>query len=182
MISINLLPYLEKEKKANIARQLIIIVGTVGIFFLIIAFIQIYMMKSISSLQADIKTKKATLAKLTKTIGDIEKAKQDKKILELKLAAINSLEGNRLYPVQLLDEIASLVPTNNIWLENISQRGTRLQIKGVGRDNIAVSLFMKAVEMSGYISSVEIISSKQVRKANTDLQEFTLSCVLHKGK
>jgi type IV pilus assembly protein PilN len=182
MIRINLLPYHERAKKANIARQLIIIAGSLGIFLFIIAVVQIYMMKSIYYLEVDIKEKEAKLAELTKTIGDIEKAKQDKKLLELKLAAINTLEENRLYPVRLLDEISSLVPTKNIWLEKISQTGDDLQIQGVGRDNIVVSLFMKSIENSGFIKSVEIISSKQIEIAGIQLQQFTLSCMLRKGK
>lgn len=182
MIRINLLPYHEKEKKANIARQLIIIAGSLGIFLFIVALVQIYMMKSIYNLEADIKEKEARLTELTKTIGDIEKAKEDKKLLELKLAAINTLEENRLYPIRLLDEISSLVPAKNIWLEKISQTGNDLQIQGVGRDNIVVSLFMKTIENSSFTKSVEIISSKQIEIAGIQLQQFTLSCVLRKGK
>ena len=101
MIRINLLPYHEKAKKANIARQLMIIASSLGLFLFIIALVQIYMMKSISNLETDIKEKEAKLVVLTKTIGDIDKAKQDKKLLELKLAAINTLEENRLYPVRI---------------------------------------------------------------------------------
>jgi type IV pilus assembly protein PilN len=182
MIRINLLPYHEKAEKANIARQAIIIAGLAGIFLFIIALIQIYMMKSISNLEADIKEKEAHLAILTKTIGDIDKAKQDKRLLELKLAAINTLEENRLYPVRLLDEISALVPTKEIWLEKITQTGNNIEIQGIGKDNVTISLFMKAIESSKFVGSVELISSKQIVIANKDLQQFAFTCALRRGK
>jgi type IV pilus assembly protein PilN len=182
MIRINLLPYHEKAQKANLARQLIVIAAALGLFLFIIALIQIYMVKSISDLEADIKQQKARLAVLTKIIGDIDQAKQDKQLLEMKLNAINGLEENRLYPIRLLDEISSLVPTKNIWLEKIDQTGNSMKIDGIGRDNIAVSLFMKTIESSKFIRSVEIISSKQVEIAGNKLQEFTFACVLRKGQ
>ncbi|MBN1662627.1 MAG: PilN domain-containing protein [Deltaproteobacteria bacterium] len=181
MIRINLLPYHEKAKKANLARQVIIIVGSLSIFLFIVAVIQAVMMASIYSLKSDIKEKEAQLAVLTKIIGDIDKAKADKKLLELKLSAVTALEKNRLYPVRLLDEITSLVPAQDIWLDKVTQTGNSLQLQGVGRDNIAISRFMKTVETSKFVESVEILSSKQVNLAEMKLQEFTFSCVLRKG-
>jgi type IV pilus assembly protein PilN len=52
-----------------------------------------------------------------------------------------------------------------------------LNIEGIGRDNITVALFMKSLELSKYIQSVDLISSKQVDIAGSKLQQFTLSCV-----
>lgn len=180
MIRINLLPYREKAAKANLARQLIVIAASVCIFFFVIALIHIYMVKSIYDLETDIKVKEAQLAKLDKIIGDIDKAKQDKKLLELKLSAINRLEENRLYPVRLMDEISSLVPAGSIWLEKISQNGNSLQIQGVGRDNMNISIFMKKIEMSKFFKSIDIVSSKRVEIAKNPLQQFTFNCVLRK--
>jgi hypothetical protein len=41
---------------------------------------------------------------------------------------------------------------------------------------------MKSLETSKFISSVEIISSKQNEIAGAKLQEFSLACTLRRGK
>ncbi|MDD4998715.1 MAG: hypothetical protein PHI99_11245, partial [Syntrophales bacterium] len=101
MIKINLLPYREKEKKENLARQLIIIGATFIIFLAILLSVYFYFIMSIKSLEADIKKSETELARLTKILGDIEVFKADKKVMEKKLAVIQNLEVNRMAPVQL---------------------------------------------------------------------------------
>ncbi|HOG17818.1 MAG: Fimbrial assembly protein (PilN) [Syntrophaceae bacterium PtaU1.Bin231] len=180
MIRINLLPYREKEKKANLARQLIIIGATFVVFLAILVSLYFYVITSVKSLEADIKKSETELARLTKVLGDIEVFKADKKVMEKKLAVIQNLEANRLAPVRLLDELAVLVPTKDIWLEKMVESGSSLRIEGVGRDNIVVALFMKNLERSDYIRSVDLVLSKQAEISGVKLQRFVLSCMTKK--
>jgi type IV pilus assembly protein PilN len=182
MIRINLIPYREKAKVANLARQIMIIAGTFVVFLIVIAAVQIYVSLSISNLETNVKDNEAELARLTKLIGDIEAVKKDKALLEKKLATINNLEENRLYPVRLLDAITILVPTKDMWLDKLTQTGAVLQIEGVARDNMIIARFMKNLESSEFTNSVELISSRQVEMSGEKLQQFSLSCVLRKGK
>jgi len=180
MIKINLLPYREKEKKANLARQLIVIGATFVVFLVVLASAYFYIVGSVNALEEEIQKGEARLAALTKVIGDIETFKADKKVMEKKLAVIQNLEENRLAPIRLLDELAKLVPTKNIWLEKMTESGNALRIEGVGRDNISVALFMKNLERSGYIRSVDLVLSKQAEISGVRLQRFVLSCVTNK--
>ena len=180
MIRINLLPYREKEKKANLARQLIIIGATFVVFLAILVSLYFYVITSVKSLEADIKKSETELARLTKVLGDIEVFKADKKVMEKKLAVIQNLEANRLAPVRLLDELAVLVPTKDIWLEKMVESGSSLRIEVVGRDNIVVALFMKNLERSDYIRSVDLVLSKQAEISGVKLQRFVLSCMTKK--
>lgn len=179
MIKINLLSgsVREKEKKTNIARQLAVILVSSVIFVILIAAVQLYTMRSIMNLEADIKTKESRLVVLKKILGEIDNIKVEKRILEKKLEVIKRLEEDRLYPVRLLDEINVLVPIKDIRLTKVSEQGSQLSIEGVGRDNIAVALFMKSLELSRYIQSVDLISSRQADQAGTKVNLFTLSCV-----
>jgi type IV pilus assembly protein PilN len=179
MIKINLLfrSVEEKEKKANIARQLAIIVVASAIFVLLIASVQLYVMRTIMNLETDINMKERRLVVLKKIIGEIDDIKAEKKLLEKKLAVIKRLEEDRLYPVRLLDEINGLIPARDIRLTKISEQGNQLNIEGVGRDNIAVALFMKSLELSKYIQTVDLISSRQIETAGTKVNQFSLSCV-----
>jgi len=177
MIKINLLPYKEKEKKAIMARQAVLVLFSSLIFLLLIAAVHIFFSQSIRSLQKDVKAREARLAELKKVIGEIDTIKVEKNTLEKKLGVIKRLDEDRLYPVRMLDEINQIIPPKDLWLNKISETGGNLNIEGIGRDSIAVALFMKSLETSKHIQSVELVSSKQVDISGLKLQQFTLSCV-----
>ena len=181
MIKINLLPYHEKAKKENVTRQIFIIAGSFIVFFLLLIYVQIQLMSTISNLVSQVKEAEASLAELNKKIGDLEKYKADKKELEQKLDVIHTLEENRLAPVKTLDDLAALVPSKNIWLTKITQQGSNFKVEGVGRDNIAVADFMKTIETFEPIRSVDLISSKKTEISGITLQIFNFSCALKKG-
>ncbi|HON58816.1 MAG TPA: PilN domain-containing protein [Smithella sp.] len=181
MIKINLLPYREKEKKENIARQIFVAAGSLVIFLLLLAGVQIWISSSISDLEDRVQSAEAKLADLDKQLGDLEKFKKQKQELEMKLGVISTLEENRIAPVKTLDELAALVPVKDIWLTKISQKGNKMTIEGMGRDNIVVADFMKAVEKFEPIQSVDLISSKKTEVSGITLQQFNFSCVLKKG-
>ena len=181
MIKINLLPYHEKEKKENLARQVFMIVGAFVIFILCLVWAQVWVYSSVKNLEDKIKDSEATLTVLNKKIGDLEKFKRDKEDLEQKIGVIKTLEENRMAPVKTLDDLAMLVPLKNIWLIKITQKDNRLTIEGNGRDNIAVADFMKTIENFEPIKSVDLISAKKVEIAGITFQNFNFSCVMKKG-
>jgi type IV pilus assembly protein PilN len=181
MIKINLLPYREKKKKENLVQQIWIISGSLIVFILLLFWLQIWINSSISDLKSKVKDSEASLIELDKTIGDLEKFKKDKKELEQKLGVIATLEENRLAPVKTLDNLSMLVPSKDIWLIKITQKGERINIEGIGRDNVVVADFMKEIEKFDPIKSVDLISSKKTDIAGITLQRFNFSCVLKKG-
>lgn len=181
MIKINLLPYREKKKKENLVQQIWMISGSFIVFILLLFWLQIWINSSISDVKAKIKESEASLIELDKTIGDLDKFKNDKKELEQKLGVIATLEENRLAPVKTLDYLAGLVPPQNIWLVKITQRNDQLTIEGVGRDNIVVADFMKTIEKFEPIKSVDLVSSKKTEISGITLQQFSFSCVMKKG-
>jgi type IV pilus assembly protein PilN len=181
MIKINLLPYHEKSKKENIARQIFITAGSFVVFILLLIYVQIQLTSTINNLASQVKEAEITLADLNKKIGDLERFKADKKELEQKLGVIHTLEENRLAPVKTLDDLAALVPPRNIWLLKVTQKGDSFRMEGVGRDNIAVADFMKTIENFEPIKSVDLISSKKTEISGITLQLFIFSCVMKKG-
>ena len=181
MIKINLLPYREKAKKENLQRQIIIFSGTLVLFLLIILAVHLYFSMSISGLETKIREADARLIVLNKKVGDVEGFKRDKKEIEQKLGVIKSLEGNRLFPVRMLDEINRLVPAGDIWLEKISEHGQELRIEGMARDSITVAGFMKSLEKAGFIQSVDLGVSREKEVSGVKLQQFTLNCGIKRG-
>jgi len=181
MIRINLLPYQEKAKKETQTKQIVIIAGCFIIFFLLIGLVHLWIVTSISSLDKDVKAKDEKILALNKIIGEVEQIKNEKRILEKKLGVIGNLEKNRSYPVRLLADVASHVPTKDVWLDKLTQTGQLMQVEGKARDNFAVVRFIKSMEGSMYIQSVELVSSRQMEMSGIKLQQFVLSCVLKSG-
>jgi type IV pilus assembly protein PilN len=181
MIRINLLPYREKAKKENLQRQILIISASLVVFFLLLTSLQFYITMRIGDLEKQIKAGDARLVILNKKVGDLEGYKRNKKELEQKLGVINSLEGNRLFPVQMLDEIRQIVPANEAWLEKVKETGNDLRIEGMARDNGTVARFMKNLEKAGFIESVDLVVTREKEVAGVMLQQFVLTCVLKRG-
>jgi len=178
MIRINLLPYREKAKKENVRRQVSILAGILVLFVLILLAVHLYFTMSVNSLEAKVKAADVRLIELNKNVVVVENFKRDKKELEKKLGVIKSLEGNRLFPVVMLDELNKLIPSKDIWLEKIVHTGKDLRIEGIARDNGAVALFMKSMENATFTKSVELVSSREKEIAGVKLQQFILTCVM----
>lgn len=181
MIKINLLPYREKAKKESRSKQLFIIIGLFFLFILGLIWAYFYFSLQVTNLEAKLADSKQILKILDDKIGDLEKFKQRKAELELKIGVIGTLEENRSLPVKTLDDLSMLVPQKEIWLTKIDQSNDTLKIEGVGRDNIAAATFMKTIENFAPIKSVDLISSKKVEIAGVTLQQFVFSCKMKKG-
>jgi type IV pilus assembly protein PilN len=181
MIRINLLPYREKEKKENLHRQIILIAGSLVLLLVILVSIYLYFIISIKGIESQIADAEAKLVVLNKKVGDIEGFKRDKKDVEQKLGVIKSLEGDRLFPVVMLDELNLLIPAKEAWLDRIVQTGQELRIEGMAKDNGTVALLMKSLEKASFIQSVDLVVSREKEVAGLKLQQFTLTCVLKKG-
>ena len=181
MIKINLLPYVEKKKEADVKRQVIIILSSFVVFLLIIASLHIHVTRSISKLEKEIEVAENQLRVLTRLTGNLKKFKNDKVILKKKLAIIENLEKSRLDPVLFLDDLAMMVPKKSVWLIALSESGTNLKMDGVAKDNSTIADFMQNLERSQFIKSVDLISSKQIVISGIRLKEFTLLCTMKKG-
>jgi len=176
MIKINLLPYKEEKKRAAVVRQITILSVSAIIFVLIIGTTHFYMTMTLNRLEGDVEAAKKKLAELTRITGDLEKFKQDKALVEKKIAIIDSLEKGRSGPVRILDEVATRIPTGRVWLMTIENSGTALVIEGMAKDNETIAFFMKTLEESPYIQTVDLVSSRQQVVSEVKLMRFRLSC------
>jgi type IV pilus assembly protein PilN len=176
MIRINLLPYREKQKKENIKRQLAVISGVIVLFLIVIVAVHLYFVFTLKDLEAKVKEQEAKLLILDKKVGDVEKFKKDKQEVEQKIAVIKKLETDRFFPVRLLDKLNMLVPSKNIWLEKIMQKGKDIRVEGIARDNGAVAVFMKNLEKADFVNAVDLIFTREKEIVGVKLQQFTLTC------
>jgi len=181
MIKINLLPYRERAKKNVLKRQIILIAACFGVFILILFSLHLYTYFSIGTLEDDVKVSEEQLGKLTKVAGEIDVVRADKRLLEKKIEIIDNLEKSRMDVVLLLNEMTLTVPSGQVWLTQFVETGTTLRIDGIARDNLAIANFMKNLERSPYIKSVDLNASKQEKLSTSKVQKFSVSCSLKKG-
>lgn len=181
MIKINLLPYREKKKQEGVKRYALLAAVAGGLFLIVILGLHTYEITSKADLAERVKTAETKLRTLNKVAKQIEQVKKDKDLLEKKIAVINNLEENRLKPVLILDDLTALIPPRQVWFSTVSLTEDNLRIEGIARDNGAVAQFMKNLERSSFIKSVDLVASKQSLIGTTKLQAFTVSCGLRKG-
>ncbi len=181
MIKINLLPYRERKKKNDLKRQVLILSVSFGLFFLAVLTLHLYIIDCIGGLEKEVRISENQLRELTKAASEIDIVRGDKRTLEKKIEIINNLETRRLDTVLLLNEMTLTVPPGQIWLTKFSETGASLKLDGVARDNLAIALFMKNLERSPHVKSVDLNSSKQEKMVNTKVQRFSITCGLKKG-
>ena len=181
MIKINLLPYREEKKKAGAKRQVLIGLVSSGVFLLLAASLHIYVVVSVAKLETGVQSARIQLDALTKVTGNLEKFKADKELLEKKIGVIKDLEKNRAYPVHIMDELASRISPQREWLTSVAKKDDNLRVEGVAVNNPAIAQFMKRLESSPYIQTVDLISSKQTVISGVKLMGFVLLCTAEKG-
>ncbi|MBW2599327.1 MAG: PilN domain-containing protein [Deltaproteobacteria bacterium] len=181
MTRINLLPYREERKRARAKRQVLIGLVSFGIFFLLVVSLHIYVAMNIAELETEVKSAHNKLDTLTKVTGDLGKFKANQALLEKKIGIIKDLERDRSYPVHIMDELASRISPQSEWLTSVAKKDNTLRVKGVAINNPAIAQFMKRLEGSPYIKTVDLISSKQMVISGVKLMGFTLLCTAEKG-
>jgi Tfp pilus assembly protein PilN len=88
MIRINLLPYREIKKQETRSRMIFFLAAGMILYLLVLGGIQLYIWGSNRSLEADLKAKEEKLASLDKVVGEVDRYKKEKGILEKKLNVI----------------------------------------------------------------------------------------------
>ena len=160
MIRINLLPFRAARKKENIRRQLMVYGLSVVLLFLVMGWTFIHLTSTLSDLKKekdDIEVKLKSYELTIKKIAELEKKIKE---IRAKLEVIRELERNKTGPVHLLDEIATAVPREKLWLSSMKETRGALTLTGTAMDNETIALFMTNLEKSEYISGVDLQSAK----------------------
>ena len=178
MIRINLLPFRAARKKENIRRQVTVFALCIVFLVLVMFYYTIQLNSTLSKakqeearIQAELKTYEETIKK----IGELEKKIKE---IRAKLDVIKELENNKTGPVYLLDEIATAVPKEKLWLTSLKESGGSLELRGTAMDNETVALFMTNLAKSAHISNVDLQSVRLRYLATYKLRvsDFVLDC------
>jgi len=128
----------------------------------------------IDTLREDIDRANAEVARLKKEIGELEKFKARKVELQQKVDIISSLQSGRGTPVAAFQAIAEAVP-EKCWLEQLSLKGSKIQLSGMALNNHTIANFMTALAGTGRFRDVVLGSADQATVMNVKLVKFSLS-------
>jgi type IV pilus assembly protein PilN len=177
MIRINLLPIGRRPVEEKIRKE-------ISVFFLLTFFSLVVMAYFHVGHTREIKritTEKMNLEKDIRRYQDRQKQldnlKKREKMIKQKLQVIDRLMKNRDLPVRVLDELAVRIPSDKLWIKNLTQKGNILTLTGVARGNETIAQFMESLAKSPYIdpNGVDLKQSRQVSIQGYKLKNFNLT-------
>jgi len=177
MIRINLLPIGRRPVEEKIRREIS------GFFLLIIcslivmAYFHVGHTREIKRATAEKKSLENDIRRYQARQKQLDDLKKQEKVIQQKLAVIDTLMKNRDLPVRVLDELAVIIPSDKMWIKNLTQKGGILTLTGVARGNETIAQFMEALAKSPYIdpNGVELKQSRQVAIQGYKLKNFNLT-------
>ena len=175
MIKINLLLARKEKKKVGMRKEIIVLILSVVLLFVLLIFIQWKINKEKEETLAQITNAKKEIAYYKSLTTEVNKAKEAQKILQEKLNIINSLRKEKESPARVLDEL-SIDKPEKIQLESLKKEGTKLGIEGIALDDETVANFMTNLRKSKIFKNVDLIVSEQVEQSKIKLKKFSLAC------
>jgi type IV pilus assembly protein PilN len=139
---------------------------------LVLGFLYYSWQRQLSAENNRIKTLQAQKTELEGIKLQVESFEKQKQVLDQRVRTIEQLQRDRTGGQDLLDMVANTVSrTENLWLTNMTRKGSNLSIEGSSASINAVANFITALKRSGYFQKVEIKETKQDEK-NTSVQTF----------
>ena len=121
-----------------------------------------------------IKQLQAQKTELQQIKQQVEQFEKQSKVLQVRVDTIEKLQRDRTGGQELLDMVANTVSrTENLWLTDLTRKGSTLNIQGASASINSVANFITAMKRSGYFQKVEIEESKQDERATSGIQTFT---------
>ena len=178
MIRINLLPIGRRPVEEKIRREVSLFFLLLVCSVLLVAYIHIGHTREIERISQEKKIAAQEIDRYKGRQKQLNKLKKQEDIWKQKLKIINSLRKNRDLPARLLNELATLIPSDKMWFSQILQKDNILTIDGVARGNETIAQFMESLARSPYFDAKGVVlkRSRQLVMDDSKLKSFSLSC------
>lgn len=128
----------------------------------------------IERLETDIGKANAEVVRLKKEIGEVDRFKARKAELQQKVDVISKLQQGRKTPVTIFEALSATIP-EKCWIDSLSIKGDRVDLRGVAANNYTIANFMTALGQSGRFRDVALGSAEQTTVSGVKLVRFNLS-------
>jgi len=175
MIKINLLLARKEKKKGVMKKEFIVLILSVVLLLAVFIFIQWGLNKKMEDTLAQNAQRRQEIAKYKSLTTEVEKKKQEQKMLQNRLDIINSLKKDKARAAMVLDEL-SIDKPEKLQLESLKKDGSKLGIEGVALDDETIANFMTNLRKSKLFKNVDLVVSEQIEQSKMKMKKFVLSC------
>jgi len=175
MIKINLLLARKEKRKGGIKKEFIVLILSVVLLLAVFIFIQWGLNKRIEDTTTQNAQKRQEIAKYRSLTTEVEKKKQEQRMLQNRLDIINSLRKDKARAAMVLDQL-SIDKPEKLQLESLRKDGGKLGIEGVALDDETIANFMTNLRKSKLFKNVDLIVSEQIEQGKMKVKKFVLSC------
>ena len=175
MPKINLLPWRDELRAQRRNQFYMAMGGSFGVAVCVV-LIGVLLMNGVIDSQYDRnQLLKEEISALDKRIEEILGLEEEKDRLVSRMKIIEQLQQSRPEIVHLFDDLARSLP-DGVYLNSITQKGTKLEIKGTAESNTRVSAFMRNIDKSAWLEKpdlkvVEVKGGDKTARAS----EFTVN-------
>lgn len=175
MIKINLLLARKEKRKSGTKKEFIVLILSIVLLLGVFVYIQWGLNGKIEDTLAQNAKKKEEILKYKSLTTEVEKKKQEQKMLQNRLDIINSLRKDKARAARVLDEL-SIDKPEKLQLESLKKDGAKLAIEGVALDDETIANFMTNLRKSKLFKNVDLIVSEQIEQNKMKVKKFVLSC------
>jgi type IV pilus assembly protein PilN len=183
MIRINLLAAERTKKKAvTLQTGQKITIGCSAVLLLAVLFVgwrYWSLSRQSNQLDAEIAAAQQETTRLHSVIQQVQQFEQRRAQLQQRVVLIEQLRKGQTGPVHMLDQISRAMPPM-LWLTEVKQTGTDVQIDGKATTLTGLSDFVTNLEASGYFKrSIEIVSTttEPVAQPPSELIKFSIKAL-----
>ena len=165
MPRINLLPWREELRQKRKKDFMLAMLGAVLLGALLTYGYKLTVEAQISNQDARNTLLRNQIASLDKQIKAISGLEAQKQRLLARMKIIDQLQRSRPEVVHLFDELIRTLP-DGVYLTDVSQKGTRITIKGSAQSSTRVSALMRNIEASKWLKNpgLDVIKTKDKTK------------------
>lgn len=177
MIRINLLPFREARRRAELRNQLGLVVLAVVVAGGLCVMLQLWSATRLSSARSQVAKIEKKISEYEPEMAQLRGFENKRSEVERKLGVIRGLEKSRTGPVRALDELATNTP-DRLWLTALKAEGSKVDLTGYALDNEVVADFLTALGSSEHFGSIDLRGTEFVQSQGVRLNQFNVQARL----
>jgi len=177
MIRINLLPFREARRRAELRDQLGLVVLAIVVASGLSVMLHLWISARVSGARSEVARIEKRISDYEPEMAQLREFEAKRAEVERKLGVIRGLEKSRSGPVRALDELATNTPPR-LWLTSLSAQGSTMDIEGYSLDNEVVAEFLTALGSSEHFGSVDLRGTEFIQQDGVRLNQFKVTAKL----
>ena len=182
MIRVNLLPQGERKQRKGVTLpsfsgtgpKILWVVAGVAVYIGMVTAVALLQARQIRDLDQKIVEAKKEAAELAPQLERIRELTREREEVNKRLSVIATLDKDRYFRVQLLNDITTDIPPN-CWLTSVAERGgTTMTIEGVTFSNFLIADLMNNLEKSERVKTVSLNIAEEGKILDHRVIQFTL--------